>query len=132
LRVLSAFRSRSLPKSTALTKPIFTIRLPRCCSNPVVEFLGEINERSKSEFLGEALALLAPIDWPQPFGSIANAETWLTYMVGAVGVISTYVSFRQLQTCHRMSLCVRIVNARPSIAVTLASTLYFAVKLELR
>jgi glycosyltransferase involved in cell wall biosynthesis len=35
---------------------------------PGVEFIGEINEAAKNEFLGEALALLFPIDWPEPFG----------------------------------------------------------------
>ena len=35
---------------------------------PGVEFIGEINERQKTIFLGEALALLFPIDWPEPFG----------------------------------------------------------------
>src|SRR2546430_1173122 len=35
---------------------------------PGVEFVGEINEREKTEFLGEASALLFPIDWPEPFG----------------------------------------------------------------
>ena len=38
--------------------------------NPRVEFIGEINERSKTEFLGEAQALLFPIDWPEPFGLV--------------------------------------------------------------
>jgi glycosyltransferase involved in cell wall biosynthesis len=33
-----------------------------------VEYIGEINEGAKTEFLGEALALLFPIDWPEPFG----------------------------------------------------------------
>ena len=28
------------------------------------------NERSKTEFLGEAQALLFPIDWPEPFGLV--------------------------------------------------------------
>jgi len=37
-------------------------------AQPGVEFIGEINESAKSEFLGEALALLFPIDWPEPFG----------------------------------------------------------------
>jgi glycosyltransferase involved in cell wall biosynthesis len=37
---------------------------------PGIEFLGEINERSKSEFLGGALALLFPVDWPEPFGLV--------------------------------------------------------------
>jgi glycosyltransferase involved in cell wall biosynthesis len=35
---------------------------------PGVEFIGEIDERAKSEFLGNARALLFPIDWPEPFG----------------------------------------------------------------
>jgi glycosyltransferase involved in cell wall biosynthesis len=39
-------------------------------SDPGVEFIGEIDERSKTEFLGEARALLFPIDWPEPFGLV--------------------------------------------------------------
>jgi glycosyltransferase involved in cell wall biosynthesis len=35
---------------------------------PGVEYIGEIDERAKSAFLGEARALLFPIDWPEPFG----------------------------------------------------------------
>jgi glycosyltransferase involved in cell wall biosynthesis len=35
-----------------------------------VEFIGEINDAQKNEFLGEALALLFPIDWPEPFGLV--------------------------------------------------------------
>lgn len=35
---------------------------------PGVEFIGEINEQQKTKFLGEALALLFPIEWPEPFG----------------------------------------------------------------
>ena len=37
-------------------------------NGPGVEFIGEINERQKQEFLGNALALIFPIDWPEPFG----------------------------------------------------------------
>ncbi|MEQ9618031.1 MAG: glycosyltransferase family 4 protein [Deltaproteobacteria bacterium] len=36
--------------------------------NPLVEFIGEIGEDEKNDFLGNALALLFPIDWPEPFG----------------------------------------------------------------
>src|SRR6478735_1050138 len=39
-------------------------------SDPGVEFVGEIDERRKAEFLGEAQALLFPIDWPEPFGVV--------------------------------------------------------------
>lgn len=35
-----------------------------------VEFLGEISEAEKSDFLGRAYALLFPIDWPEPFGLV--------------------------------------------------------------
>jgi glycosyltransferase involved in cell wall biosynthesis len=37
---------------------------------PSVEFIGEINEREKTKFLGEAAALLFPVDWPEPFGLV--------------------------------------------------------------
>jgi glycosyltransferase involved in cell wall biosynthesis len=37
---------------------------------PGVEFVGEINELQKPKFLGEALAMLFPIDWPEPFGLV--------------------------------------------------------------
>jgi glycosyltransferase involved in cell wall biosynthesis len=37
-------------------------------SDPNVEFIGEIGEHEKSEFLGNAYAYLFPIDWPEPFG----------------------------------------------------------------
>jgi glycosyltransferase involved in cell wall biosynthesis len=35
-----------------------------------VEFIGEINEFQKREFLGRARGLLFPIDWPEPFGLV--------------------------------------------------------------
>src|SRR5690606_32407033 len=37
---------------------------------PWVEFVGEIGDQDKGQFLGEALALLFPIDWPEPFGLV--------------------------------------------------------------
>jgi glycosyltransferase involved in cell wall biosynthesis len=36
--------------------------------DPSIEFIGEIGEDKKSEFLGNAYAYLFPIDWPEPFG----------------------------------------------------------------
>jgi len=38
--------------------------------HPLVEFIGEIGQDEKSEFLGNARALLFPIDWPEPFGLV--------------------------------------------------------------
>jgi glycosyltransferase involved in cell wall biosynthesis len=42
---------------------------PLLCE-PHVEFIGEIGEQQKAEFLGNARALLFPIDWPEPFGLV--------------------------------------------------------------
>jgi glycosyltransferase involved in cell wall biosynthesis len=38
--------------------------------DPSIEFIGEISDGDKSEFLGGAIALLFPIDWPEPFGLV--------------------------------------------------------------
>ncbi|MBY5325535.1 glycosyltransferase family 4 protein [Rhizobium leguminosarum] len=47
-----------------------TVIEPMVKSHPNVEFIGEINEYQKAEFLGNASALLFPIDWPEPFGLV--------------------------------------------------------------
>ena len=39
-------------------------------SDPLVEFVGEIGDHDKAQFLGAADALLFPIDWPEPFGLV--------------------------------------------------------------
>jgi glycosyltransferase involved in cell wall biosynthesis len=59
---------------------------------PGVEFIGEISEREKGKFLGEALALLFPIDWPEPFGlvmieAMACGTPVLAFDRGSVGEI---------------------------------------------
>ena len=36
----------------------------------LVEYIGEIGDHEKSDFLGGATALLLPIDWPEPFGLV--------------------------------------------------------------
>jgi glycosyltransferase involved in cell wall biosynthesis len=38
--------------------------------SPHVEFIGEINDGQKQDFLGNARALLFPICWPEPFGLV--------------------------------------------------------------
>jgi glycosyltransferase involved in cell wall biosynthesis len=39
-------------------------------ADPLIEFIGEIGDDEKSAFLGNAAALLFPIDWPEPFGLV--------------------------------------------------------------
>lgn len=49
---------------------------PLLADHPLVEFIGEVDDAGKQELLGNALALLFPIDWPEPFGLVmieANA-----------------------------------------------------------
>ncbi len=48
----------------------FTEVIEPLLDNPMVEFIGEIGEAAKQEFLGGARALLFPIDWPEPFGLV--------------------------------------------------------------
>jgi glycosyltransferase involved in cell wall biosynthesis len=46
----------------------FRTQIEPLLDGPGVEFIGEINERQKTQFLGNARALLFPVDWPEPFG----------------------------------------------------------------
>ena len=39
-------------------------------SHPLVEYVGEITDDEKDDFLGDAYAMLAPYDWPEPFGLV--------------------------------------------------------------
>ena len=48
----------------------FDAQIRPLLDGPGVEFIGEIGEREKGEFIGNALALLFPIDWPEPFGLV--------------------------------------------------------------
>jgi len=38
--------------------------------HPLIEFIGEISDHDKSDFLSGAIGLLVPIDWPEPFGLV--------------------------------------------------------------
>jgi glycosyltransferase involved in cell wall biosynthesis len=46
----------------ALIKPMI--------DHPLVEYIGEIGDHEKSDFLSGAVGLLVPIDWPEPFGLV--------------------------------------------------------------
>jgi glycosyltransferase involved in cell wall biosynthesis len=43
---------------------------PLIKGSPLVEFIGEIDDRGRDELLGHAAAFLFPIEWPEPFGLV--------------------------------------------------------------
>jgi len=69
-----AKRSRVPLKIAAKVDPVdreyFASTIEPLLDHPLIEFIGEIDETRKRQFLGEAMALLFPIDWPEPFGLV--------------------------------------------------------------
>ena len=57
-------------KIDAVDREYFHQTIEPLLANPLVECIGEIDDRGKQEFLGNAYALLFPIDWPEPFGLV--------------------------------------------------------------
>ncbi|WP_447978912.1 glycosyltransferase family 4 protein [Candidatus Nitrospira bockiana] len=48
----------------------FEAEIEPLMSHPLIEYVGEITDAEKDDFLGEALAMVAPYDWPEPFGLV--------------------------------------------------------------
>jgi glycosyltransferase involved in cell wall biosynthesis len=61
---------RIAAKVDPVDEDYFRNRIQPLLNDPLIEFLGEIDEAGKATFLGGARALLFPIDWPEPFGLV--------------------------------------------------------------
>ena len=61
---------RIAAKVDAVDQAYFHEQIAPLLDDPLVQFVGEINDANKEEFLGNARALLFPIDWPEPFGLV--------------------------------------------------------------
>jgi glycosyltransferase involved in cell wall biosynthesis len=95
-------------------------------SQPGIEFIGEINDQEKSKFLGEASALVFPIDWPEPFGlvmieAMACGTPVLAFNRGSVpeivepgvtGFLVDTVEEAKLAMPHLLSLDRRLIRKR--------------------
>ncbi len=57
-------------KVDAVDRDYYEAEIKHLITPPDVEYIGEISDHEKNEFLGSALALLFPIDWPEPFGLV--------------------------------------------------------------
>jgi glycosyltransferase involved in cell wall biosynthesis len=74
-RAIAIARAAGIPlriaaKVDAADAAYFRDEIAPLLDDPLVEFIGEIGDADKSRFLGDAIALLFPIDWPEPFGLV--------------------------------------------------------------
>ena len=58
-------------------------------NHPLIEFVGEISDAEKNDFVGNAMALVCPYDWPEPFGlvlieALACGTPVLAYRRGSI------------------------------------------------
>jgi glycosyltransferase involved in cell wall biosynthesis len=98
-RAIEIARRAGLPLKIAakvdkVDREYFNSVIEPLLADPGVEFIGEIGEKEKDDFLGNAIALLFPIDWPEPFGlvmieSMATGTPVIAFRGGSVEEIMT-------------------------------------------
>ena len=79
-------------KIDRVDREYFDSQIKPLLKNPGIEYIGEITESEKSEFLGNAYAYLFPIDWPEPFGltmieAMACGTPTIAFSCGSVGEV---------------------------------------------
>jgi glycosyltransferase involved in cell wall biosynthesis len=96
-RAITIARAVGIPLKIAakidrVDETYFRTEIEQLLGLPGVEYIGEIDDRHKGSFLGEARALLFPIDWPEPFGlamieAMACGTPVLAFRRGAVAEV---------------------------------------------
>jgi glycosyltransferase involved in cell wall biosynthesis len=61
---------RIAAKVDRMDREYFNDKIRPLIDGTSVDYIGEITDREKPEFLSGAIALLDPIDWPEPFGIV--------------------------------------------------------------
>jgi len=96
----------------------FETQIERLLEHPLIEYVGEITDAEKCDFLGDAAAVLCPYDWPEPFGlvlieSLACGTPVLAYRRGSIPEIidDGVTGF----VCEDLNDMVRAVERLPSI-----------------
>lgn len=109
-----------------------TIR-PLLAAYPLAEYIGEIDEHEKAEFLGNARALLFPIAWPEPFGlvmieAMACGTPVIAFACGSVReVIEPGVSGYIVHNVEEAAVAVHNVSALSRAGVRAAFEARFTV-----
>lgn len=70
IAIKSGMKLKMAAKVDHADKDYFEKEIEPLLDHPLIEFIGEIGDNDKSAFLGNARALLFPIDWPEPFGLV--------------------------------------------------------------
>jgi glycosyltransferase involved in cell wall biosynthesis len=70
IAVRAGRRLRIAAKIDAADRAYYESEIRPLLAHPLVEYVGELGDADKNEFLGQAAAVLFPIDWPEPFGLI--------------------------------------------------------------
>jgi glycosyltransferase involved in cell wall biosynthesis len=61
---------RIAAKVDPVDREYFESQIAPLMNHPLIEYLGEINDSEKCDFLGNAAAVLCTYDWPEPFGIV--------------------------------------------------------------
>jgi glycosyltransferase involved in cell wall biosynthesis len=86
IAVLAGMRLKIAAKVDAVDQDYFEQKIRPLLTSAPVDFIGEIGESEKNDLLGNAVALLMPVDWPEPFGLV---------MIEAMACGTPTVAFRR-------------------------------------
>jgi glycosyltransferase involved in cell wall biosynthesis len=70
IAIATGTRLRIAAKVDRADEAYFEREIRPLLGHPLIEFVGEIDQAAKNDFIGHARALLFPIDWPEPFGLV--------------------------------------------------------------
>ena len=112
----------------------FEAEISDLLANSDVEFVGEIGEHEKTDFLGNAAALLFPIDWPEPFGlvmieSMACGTPVVAFRGGSVAeIVDQGVTGFIVESVEEAMEAVETnsVDRSPGVPPAVSRALYFA------